>query len=425
VFTRRGLSVLVVALSAYLLGRVVGTYEFYVAALAFAALAAVSWIVTLVSGARLRVRLGVQPDNPIAGDPMEIDVEIENRSFLPTSALTVSAVLAPAAGEDLNLDVSPISPRGTFSTIHGVGAARRGVYALPAPRVHFTDPFGIARRRRRVGEEIEVLVLPRISVLRNCVFFGGHGLGRLGRLRPTLAHGASDFRGVRPHQPGEPLSRIDWKSTAKTGTLMLREVDEPARDEVTIILDGTASSAVGEPPDDTFEISVAAVGSIGEFVLREGLATALFMHGGGDEHLRFESGEAGRVHMLRALAAARVGASVPLADTLRRNEGLLGRGMAMVVVTPAYDRGLLIALTRLRERGLPVFLVHVDAVSFIPHEVASSPAVDPEGPLAVEIRRFLLLLAHSGVPSVTLRRGDLLEDVLSLDADGVGSSVLA
>ena len=413
-----------VAVVAYLLGRLVGTYEFYVGATAFAMLVVVSWTVTLLSGSRLHVNVKVEPDNPVAGDPLEFTVHLENHSFLPTSALTLAADLAPAAGEDLALDLSPLAPRGTLTVTSSLAASRRGAFTLPAPRVTLTDPFGIARRRRPVGGELIFTVLPRIAVLRNCVFFGGHGLGRLGRLRGALVHGSYDFRGVRPHQPGEPLSRIDWKSTAKTGVLMLREVDEPARNEVAIVVDGTVSMVVGKAPDDTYEASVAAAGSIGEFVLREGLGTVLFLHRAVDQHLPCESGQSGRMHLLQNLAATRADATVQLAESMRRNEALLARGMAVVVVTPAYDRGLLLALTRLRERGLPVFLVHVDARSFLAAETGSG-AAEPEGPAAAEVRRFLLRLAHSGVPSVALRRGEPLDEVLSFRSVGAESGALA
>ena len=50
---------------------------------------------------------------------------------------------------------------------------------------------------------------------------------RAGHAAACLRSAASEFRGIRPHHPGEPLSRVDWKSTARTGNLMLREMDDP------------------------------------------------------------------------------------------------------------------------------------------------------------------------------------------------------
>ena len=69
-----------------------------------------------------------------------------------------------------------------------------------------------------------------------------HGGGR--RRLPTLD--ASEFRGIRPHEPGEPLNRVDWKSTAKTGSLMLREIvgekDEYIQTELILMMEQLRSA---------------------------------------------------------------------------------------------------------------------------------------------------------------------------------------
>ena len=99
-----------------------------------------------------------------------------------------------------------------------MGKVNRGVHTLPAPEAVAEDPLGIATATHRVGEPLTVTVYPRIAFLRSCVLHPELGLrqdwaGSKGLPTP----GASEFRGIRPHQPGEPLSHIDWKSTAKTG----------------------------------------------------------------------------------------------------------------------------------------------------------------------------------------------------------------
>jgi uncharacterized protein (DUF58 family) len=112
------------------------------------------------------------------------------------------------------------------------------------------------------------------------------------------AIGASEFRGIRPHQPGEPLSHIDWKSTAKTGVLMLREMEEPAGADITMLLDGTAGQLVGKAPENNFELAVRAAGSIADFILRHGRGLTLVSHERERRDLRLTADGGGRRALL-------------------------------------------------------------------------------------------------------------------------------
>jgi uncharacterized protein (DUF58 family) len=188
---------------------------------------------------------------------------------------------------------------------------------------------------------------------------------------------------------------------------MLRETEEPSRTEVIVILDGTGEAVTGELPDTSFEASVAAAGSVADFVLREGFGVGLLLHGsgGGATFDHFDGRERGHRELLRALAGARAEAKGTLAETVRRQEAIVSRGLALVVISSSFERTLLVLLTELRERNLPVYLVHVDGPSFARAEMPD--------PVRTEQRRFLLGLQAAGVLSVTLRRGDEGEDVLS------------
>ena len=171
------------------------------------------------------------------------------RLFLPGPQLTLRTDTAGLTGDDLEGEVESMGPRGQRSPQdpHGPGQPGRAHPAArpkPSPRTR----SGIATATHRVGEPLTVTVYPRIAFLRSCVLHPELGLrqdwaGSKGLPTP----GASEFRGIRPHQPGEPLSHIDWKSTAKTGILMLREMEEPAGADITLLLDGTADQVVGQP----------------------------------------------------------------------------------------------------------------------------------------------------------------------------------
>jgi len=414
--TARGLGLLVLALAAYVAGRVVGTYELYLTAIVLVVLLLVSGGMVLLSGSRLTPSRALLPERPVAGDRATDLIRLSNTSRLPTVALNLVEPLADVTGQDLSVDFGPLAPRSSRTRIETLRHVRRGVYVLPPVCLTLSDPLGLVRAKRRVGEEERLVVLPRIAALRSCVFFGQRDPGEGRKVRS--GQGSIEFRGVRPHQPGEPLNRIHWKSTAKSGTLMLRETDDTALTGVAVVVDGQGESVSGRPPHNTFEVSVAAAGSIGDYILREGFGLDLHLHEAQPRSFRFGGTQPDRGHLLEALATARADAHGSLRDFLQRSQERLARGRALVVVSPIMDRGLALMLRRLREKGLPVYLVHVDGLSFAASNddaAVVQRAAAGLGAGEMTERALLLNLQAAGVPSVSLRWGDDLEDALSYE----------
>src|SRR5207244_355029 len=77
---------------------------------------------------------------------------------------------------------------------------------------------------------------------------------RLRLRRPT----GFDLHSVRDYQRGESLRMVHWRSTAKRGELMVKELEDSPRDEIAVVLDADPAAVVGE----SFELQVRASGSI-------------------------------------------------------------------------------------------------------------------------------------------------------------------
>ena len=84
--TGRGFGVLGLAAGTYLAGRVIGTWELYLLAFAFAAVFVISWLLVALTGRRIRVTRVLIPERPVAGDEPEYIVTVKNASLLPGPA---------------------------------------------------------------------------------------------------------------------------------------------------------------------------------------------------------------------------------------------------------------------------------------------------------------------------------------------------
>jgi uncharacterized protein (DUF58 family) len=85
---------------------------------------------------------------------------------------------------------------------------------------------------------------------------------------PTRDLTASDvaFHALREYLPGDERRNIHWKSTAKTGSYMVRQFEETRRSHLLVAL---SLSAADYATEDEFELAVSATGSLGVRALKD------------------------------------------------------------------------------------------------------------------------------------------------------------
>ncbi|HZC75851.1 MAG TPA: DUF58 domain-containing protein, partial [Gaiellaceae bacterium] len=156
-----------------------------------------------------------------------------------------------------------LRPRGRIRHVgsYQLRDVPRGRHRFAPVRLSIADPFGLAEAELALEEQEALVVYPRLTELDRVFFDGGAGPehGRRLLLRRPVGF---ELHSVRDYQQGESLRRVHWPSTARRGSLMVKELEDSPRDEVAVLLDGDASAAVGSPPDSSFDAAVRVAGSI-------------------------------------------------------------------------------------------------------------------------------------------------------------------
>lgn len=93
----------------------------------------------------------------------------------------------------------------------------------------------------------------------------------------SLLHGRSlDFDDLREYEHGDEVRDIDWRATARQGTLLVKRTHATRRHTVTFLVD-TGRGMAAHGPDDTPKsgLAVLVVGMLGILTLRHGDEVAL------------------------------------------------------------------------------------------------------------------------------------------------------
>ena len=206
------------------------------------------WLMVLLSGliGVLLVSV-VLPPLALRGARLEVRAP---RDATAGRSLTVT-VSAPVRVR--NLRARLVEPAGSWFVCEGpaqgevtVVPTRRGVLREVAVDVTSGWPLGLVSWRRRVhlalARPTEVGPAP---IDTEVTAPGAQGDGADERSAPGWRDG-DVVRGAREYVPGDPVKLVHWPATARTGTLMVKELDAPHRPGLVLVVDLRGGGAAAE-----------------------------------------------------------------------------------------------------------------------------------------------------------------------------------
>jgi uncharacterized protein (DUF58 family) len=137
--------------------------------------------------------------------------------------------------------------RGTVRDAMTLLPVRLGPQPWPALPARVLGPLQLAWWTRALDPRSRIVVAP--DALRAPV----RPRGLVGGARPRRVAGAgAELHQLRDYAPGDPLARIDWKATARAGTLVTREFSEDQHLDILIGIDAGRFSRVRAERLDRF-----------------------------------------------------------------------------------------------------------------------------------------------------------------------------
>jgi uncharacterized protein (DUF58 family) len=201
------------------------------------------------------------------GDPLRVHYSIVNASPR-RSAMTL--LVDEFQGSRRQANVPRIRPGRQFTAELQFPTRRRGAHPVGPAALLRGDVFGLVASERPVHDDLSVLVHPRIYDLT-----AESGVLRVITEDAVDRRHSSDphatFNSLRPYVAGDDPRLIHWPTTARTGSLMVREFYEVRRPEFVVTVD--VADHVCDADD--FEEVVDVAASVANLGLRAGLGTVL------------------------------------------------------------------------------------------------------------------------------------------------------
>ncbi|MCU1513714.1 MAG: hypothetical protein JWO10_804 [Microbacteriaceae bacterium] len=260
VITPLGWVMLVVVPVALIAGYRFGWIELVAVGFAGAVLIVVAAIY-LIGRSSFTIALSVPHSRVVVGDRATGIVSVTN----PTRRRLLGVKVEVPVGAGLAELALPSLPRGeAFEHEFVVPTVRRGVIGVGPVRTVRADPVGLVRRELVWTGTAELFIHPRTIGIPST----STGFIRDLEGNPTRDISNSDvsFHALREYMPGDERRYIHWKSTAKTGTYMVRQFEETRRSHLVIAL---SLATANYSTQDEFEMAVSVAGSLGARAIRD------------------------------------------------------------------------------------------------------------------------------------------------------------
>ena len=182
----------------------------------------------------LRVYQEIEVHRPVRGEDHKYRAKIENTSILPIHNMRLNLWGDRCTLYEIE-DGCPLSLTSLEAKelTSGVSCKYAGSYDIGIESVSFSDPFKIFTATIDIPYTFRAVVSPPVTDIADTVFDLENRYNSTGLKSRRLTEDTPGSD-LRPYQPGDPLSAINWKVSARLSELTTRLPDKLEKREVTI-----------------------------------------------------------------------------------------------------------------------------------------------------------------------------------------------
>ncbi len=299
-------------------------------------------------GEEVTLQVELVNDKPLPVTWLQVEDPVPSGLVFPGATVTESERCGPAL-----VSVIALLPYQRVRRRLAVRCVERGLHSFGPALLRSGDPLGLRVRESLSGESQQLLVYPKRFALDPGALASRALLGELRATRGPLED-PSNAVGVRPYRPGDPLRSIDWRASARSPGLQVRDPQRSATLATALLVDFRVplrSRRAEARSQAELVISIAA--SIFTELVEGRQAVGLFASGVVDgSPIAFPPRRAADQLSLVLEALARVPAvdRVPFSGVLASRVGTLRSGTSVVVIASDFPAATLLVLAELRRR---------------------------------------------------------------------------
>ncbi len=196
----------------------------------------------------------IEPQRVARGNPAHGLVSVKNTASRRSRACSA---LETVGERSVTVDIPPLAPRRSMVVSYELATNRRGQMLVGPLAIRRQDPLGLFVASRTVGDTATVLVEPKIFAI------DPRPSGRIRHLEGPRSdrstQGTMTFHSLREYTRGDDIRQVHWRSSARTGTLMVREHVDTSLPSTVVVLDTCTYNYSRDLFEDAVDVAASVV----------------------------------------------------------------------------------------------------------------------------------------------------------------------
>jgi uncharacterized protein (DUF58 family) len=215
--------------------------------------AIVAALVSIALRPSLEVRREISPFRVNEGEGASGVLTVTNVGRRRSAPVQATETLGKSA---ITMSLPSLAPGSTHTVLYRLPTDRRGCYTVGPLHISRSDPLRLMHASQGDSADAFLWVLPQVH--KASPIPTGRSQELEGPTNNSAPRGGIAFHSLRDYVPGDDPRLIHWRSTARTGTLMVRHTVITNEPRLLIVLDTSA-----DPYDeDSFEDAVRVAASL-------------------------------------------------------------------------------------------------------------------------------------------------------------------
>lgn len=163
------------------------------------------------------------------------DIIVENRGIFPLDNIIIHDKASGGYEVGVGIFAESIPYGNTLKLSSKIDTMRRGRFTAGPIVVKGCDPLNLFPWSKKIDSYIDIYIYPKFSSIELLIMSGAVG-GKV-KVRNPLYEDLSQLESMREYRAGDSLKKINWKASAKSGTLQTMEFSNTLSTPLYIILD--------------------------------------------------------------------------------------------------------------------------------------------------------------------------------------------
>ncbi|MBY7142524.1 DUF58 domain-containing protein [Virgibacillus sp. NKC19-3] len=237
----------------------------------------------------------------------------------------------------------------------------RGEHQLTHIRIRTGDVFGFVKKEHLFDVADQLVVYPNVRPINMTEKISSSEQGDATAYTLTVKN-TNVVSGIREYMPGDKVSWIDWKQTARKNEVMTKEFELEESTGILLVLDSCYYEGMNQI---AFEAAVEVTASLMEGLRKQYRTVGLLSIGAKVVHLPMRhdpnQGDFIRQHLTRIQPVSYQPFAIKLKEELFKVDG----GNVVMIVTTRIDNGVKESVTKLKQRSKRVMMVLIQSAEMI------------------------------------------------------------